>query len=79
MSESTITVEIDEHHTFEVEPTGERDVWTEARAILEGSCAVERREDGSFTLYPVSRVTAVYIGTVPKREVGFPTLPDARG
>lgn len=75
MAEQTITVEIDGHHTFELEPTGGRDPVTEARAVFEGSCVVERRADGALTLHPVSRVTAVYVGDVPSRSIGFPMIP----
>ena len=70
-----ITVEIDGEHTFELEPTGERDAVGDATAVFGASCVVERRENGSFTVHPVSQVTAVYVGDIPSRRVGFPTVP----
>lgn len=75
MPDKKITVEIDASHTFEVDSPGSRDPLTEARSILDGASVVERREDGNFTVHPVSRITAVYIGEVPSRQVGFPTVP----
>lgn len=75
MAEQKITVEIDGRHTFELEPKGDRDPLTEAGAVLEGSGVVEKRNDGSFTVHPIARVTAVYVGSVPSRRVGFPTVP----
>ena len=70
MAEQKITVEIEGNHTFELEATGD----TEARSIFTEPCVVEKRQDSSFTVYPVSRVTAVYVGEVPSRSVGFPTI-----
>jgi hypothetical protein len=75
MAEQSITVEIEGDYTFELEPTGDRDLATEARAVFDKLCVVETREDGSFTVHPVSRVTAVHVGTVPERRIGFPTIP----
>lgn len=72
-----ITVEIDGDYTFALEPTGDRDLATEARAIFDRLCVVEQREDGSFTVHPVTRVTAVHVGDVPERRIGFPTVPTA--
>lgn len=79
MAEQKITVEIDGSHTFELKPRGDGDPITGARSVLEGSCVVEKREDGAFTVHPVDRVTAVYVGEVPSRRVGFPTIPRDRG
>lgn len=75
MAEKKITVEIDGSHTFEVEATGGRDVGTEARGIFSGECVTETRDNGDFTLHPVSRITAIYVGEVPARHIGFPTVP----
>jgi len=75
MAEQKITVEIDGSHTFEVETTGGRDVATEARGIFSAESVTEKRGDGAFTVHPVGRVTAVYVGEVPSRRVGFPTVP----
>lgn len=75
MADPKITVEIDGNHTFEVETTGARDVGTEARGIFSGECVTEKRDNGSFTVHPVSRITAVYVGEVPSRSVGFATVP----
>lgn len=77
MADQKITVEIEGNHTFELETTGERDLATEARAVFTEPCVVEKRKDGAFTVHPVSRVTAVYVGSVPSRRVGFPTVPRA--
>jgi hypothetical protein len=74
-----ITVEIEGNHTFELEPPGMRDAATEARAVFAAECVVEQRAGGAFTVWPVSRVTAVYVGDVPKRRVGFPTVPRVQG
>lgn len=75
MAEQKITVEIDGGHTFEVKTTGGRDVATEARGIFAGECVTEVRDDGALTVHPVSRVMAVYVGEVPSRRVGFPSVP----
>lgn len=72
--DQTITIEIDGGHRFEVVATGGRDVATEARGIFSGECVVEQREDGSFTVHPIRRVTAVYVGKVPSRLRGFPAV-----
>ena len=75
MRDQTITVEIDGDHTFELESAGDRDPVSEARAVFSAPCVIERRKDGSFTVHPVSRVTAIHIGDVPRRRVGFPAEP----
>jgi len=75
MAEQKITVEIEGNHTFELEPTGERDPLSAAMSVFGGTCVVERRKSGTFTVHPVSRVTAVHVGEVPSRRVGFPTIP----
>ena len=77
MADQKITVEIDGSHTFELEPTGDGDLGTEATAVFAGPCVVEKREGGSFTVHPVSQVTAVYVGEVPERRVGFPNILSA--
>ena len=74
MAEQKITMEIEGNHTFELEPTGDGDLGTEARSVFAGPCVVEKREGDSLTVHPVSRVTAVYVGSVPSRRVGFPTI-----
>ena len=74
MAEQKITVEIEGNHTFELEATGDRDLETEARSIFTEPCVMEKRQGSSFTVYPASRVTAVYVGEVPSRRVGFPTI-----
>lgn len=76
MPEQKITVEIDGHHMFELEPTEDRDAVSEATAVFGATCVVESREDGSFTVHPASRITAVYVGSVPTRRMGFPILPE---
>jgi hypothetical protein len=75
MANQKITVEIEGNHTFDLEPSGERDLVGEATAVFGATCVVERREDGSFTVHPVSRVIAVYVGDVPSKRIGFPTVP----
>jgi hypothetical protein len=75
MAEPKITVEIEGKHTFELEPTGGKDFETRARSVFETSCVVEHRGDGKFTVYPVSQITAVYVGALPSRHVGFPSAP----
>ena len=77
MADQRITVEIEGSHTFELEPTGDGDLGTEARSVFAGESVVEKREGSSFTVHPVSRVTAVYVGSVPERRVGFPNIPGA--
>ena len=77
MAEQKITVEIDGSHTFEIEPTEGTDLATQARSIFSGECVVEKRDSDAFTVHPVSQVTAVYVGEVPSRQVGFPTVPRA--
>lgn len=75
MAEKKIIVQIEGDHTFELDPMGDRDIATEARAVFDKLCVVETREDGSFTVHPVSRITAVHVGDVPERRIGFPTVP----
>ena len=74
MAEQKITVEIEGNHTFEfsadVNPAG-----GDVPLIFDHSYVVEEREGDSLTIHPVSRVTAVYVGSVPSRSVGFPTIP----
>jgi len=75
MTDQTITVEIDGDHRFEMEPTGDRDPVSEATAVFGGTCVVEDRGDGSFVVHPIGSVTAVYVGDVPTRRMGFPAIP----
>lgn len=74
MAEHKITVEIDGDRTFELELTGDGDALTRARSIFSSECVVEKRDDG-LTVHPVSRVTAVFVGKVPTRRIGFPMVP----
>lgn len=75
MDKETLTVEIDGDHTFEFEIAEDTDAVAAAQAVYSRDCVVEVREDGALTVHPVSRVTAVYVGTVPSRRIGFPTIP----
>lgn len=75
MADQKIMVEIEGHHTFELEAMEGRDPVSEATAVFGATCVVESREGGAFTVHPVGRVTAVYVGDVPSRRVGFPTIP----
>lgn len=75
MPHKAITVEIDGDHTFELRVAEDADLEEEARAVFSGDCVVERRADGDLTVHPVDRVTAVYVGSVPSRRIGFPTIP----
>ena len=76
MAEQKITVEIDGDHTFELDLAGDGDALARARSIFTAECVVEKRDDG-HTVHPVSRVSAVYVGAVPSRRIGFPTVPRA--
>ena len=70
-----ITVEIDGSHTFEY--NADLNPGADALGIFAEPYVVEERGNESLTLHPVSRVTAVYLGEVPERRVGFPNIPSA--
>lgn len=75
MANNKITIEIDGDRTFELEVEEDADLAATARGVFAGDCVVEQREDGDLTVHPVSRVTAVYVGTAPSRRIGFPMIP----
>ena len=63
MAEQKITVEIDGSHTFEY--NADLNLGVEFVGIYTAPFVAEERGEESLTLYPVSRVTAVYVGEVP--------------
>ena len=75
MAEQKITVEIDGSHTFEY--NADVNPGEDFLGIFREGYVVEERGNESLTVHPVSQVTAVYVGEVPERRVGFPSIPSA--
>ena len=75
MADQKITVEIDGSHTFEY--NADLNPGADFLGIFTEPYVVEERGNESRTVHPVSRVTAVYVGEMPSRRVGFPNIPSA--